>query len=267
MDVVDLSPLASITFIGGSLTVSDCPMLTSLAGLSGVTEIQDDLFIGHNNLVLNNLGLPNLETIGSALNLTDNAALTGMTGLDKLTTVKDFWFFGNPELLNFDDLPMLSTIQNSIEISGNDKLEDFTGLEAVTTLGGDVNIVNNLLLTSLQGLENITSFSGGINVFNNPGLTTCAITSICTHLSNGGTISVGGNSGAGGCDSQTEVQNICSPCPTLACNDGLTFNLDASCVYELTDSDLIDQVCAQETYTITITNQNGGVTSGISHLA
>jgi len=213
-DITDLSPLAGIINIDGNLTISGCPQLVSLAGLSGLVTLQGGLFIGYDNDLLTDIGLPNLVLIGTFLDIQFNSALTTLTGLENLLSVQDFYIFNNPELIDFGSSLVLTSIQNSIEIVDNPKLSNLLGLSAIADLGDLVNINGNPELVSLQGLHNIALFNGDFIASNNAKLSTCAITSVCRHLSNGGTITVGNNAPSG-CDSQVEVENICD---SIACN-------------------------------------------------
>lgn len=58
-DIFDLTPLANLTSIGGSLIILRNPLLTNLNDLSNLTSVGDALTVGINNQLSDISGLSN----------------------------------------------------------------------------------------------------------------------------------------------------------------------------------------------------------------
>jgi len=87
-DITDLSPLSSVTSVGGDLFIQDNPVLTNLVGLGGITSVGEDLFIAGNPVLTNLDGLAGITSVGGAfLQIHDNAVLTNLDGLSGITSV------------------------------------------------------------------------------------------------------------------------------------------------------------------------------------
>ena len=230
-NLTDLQGLHNITSVGDILSISNCDNLSDLQGLEGLTSVGGRFDLSFNDNLISLNGLTVLATVDGSFNVEDNADLVDFTGLSNLTTMEDLWLFNNPSLIDFTGLTSLTTIEEDLEVTGNNALVSFAGLESLTTLGKHVNINNNAVLQSLQGLNNIVAFNPIEPVITNcPMLDDCAVESICTYLSNGGTIAIGGNST--GCNSQTEVTNICT------CNPVISPDYDAlAALYDSTSGD------------------------------
>jgi len=168
-DIMDLSELNVVTYIGGEFEIDRNDVLTSLTGLNNVTSIGGRLCVNRNNSLTNLTGFENLTSTGGDLQIGE-------------------WSGGQ---------------------GGNSLLINLTGLDNVTSIGGALKIRKNNSLTNLSGLNNIEAFSiTDIDIRTNPALSTCDVQSVCDYLSNpNGEITIEDN--APGCNSQQQVEDAC----------------------------------------------------------
>ena len=66
-DIVDLSPLSTLTSVGGYLGIRSNSSLTSLDGLSALTSVGGDMFVYYNDVLTNLDGLSALSSVGGDL--------------------------------------------------------------------------------------------------------------------------------------------------------------------------------------------------------
>ena len=129
-DIIDLTPLLTLTFVGGDLFLgggSEWPIgndaLTNLAGLSNLASVGGSLRIVFNGALTNLDGLSSLTSVGGGMDVVGNDSLTNLAGLSNLTSVDgDLEVGGNPSLNIFCGLhPLLSLsgLQGSYTVSGN----------------------------------------------------------------------------------------------------------------------------------------------------
>lgn len=139
-DIINLRPLANISVVGGSLTISQNSALSNLDGLS------------------------NLQTVGS-LEIFDNAALEHIDALSAITSAGGVSILLNPSLVNLDGLSGITEVESGFWIGlppvppypflGNKNLTDISGLENLTRIGGTLVIAFNDSLKDLTGLHNL----------------------------------------------------------------------------------------------------------------
>ena len=172
-DITNLEGLSMVTSIGGNLFIGSYfgntnAALLSISGLEGLTSIGGGLSVSNNEALISLMGLEGLSSIEGNIRITGNVALTNLIGLGNLTSIVgdlvigegDYWtFFGNPSLSNL------------------------AGLDNLTFIGGDVTISDNDALTSLDGLESLTSIGGGFRIggydfWNDEGYGNDALTSL-----------------------------------------------------------------------------------------
>ncbi|NRB48634.1 MAG: T9SS type A sorting domain-containing protein [Saprospiraceae bacterium] len=123
LDIVDVSPLSSITSVQGNVNFNNCIALPSLAGLSNLQTIGGELFIAFNDILTDLDGLSSLTSVGSSVRI-----------------------LGNFSLLNVNGLSNLATIGGNLEIGDNSSLTNLDGVCPVIAAGGitgDINIGNN----------------------------------------------------------------------------------------------------------------------------
>jgi len=165
-DIVNLDPLfsvpgATLTEVTGSLTVDNCPNLTSLQGLDGITTVGADYNI-YDNPMLNTLGCcgHQLVTAGN-LNFKNCPLLTDVT-FNSLTTVEGFLDFKNGMAINdFSGFNNLTTA-GAIQISNNTTttINGFEGLISTSY----INILENPMLMEITGFNNLTAIvEGAVN--------------------------------------------------------------------------------------------------------
>ncbi len=245
-DITDLSALSILTSIGGSLSITGCPLLPSLTGLDNVTSVGADFYLYNNDHTsftsLAGLGslthvtnrvtvrlMDNLETFagmgtltGSLLyeiKITDNPKLASIAPLSGITSTGTDVTIKRNKLPNLEGLNSLSTVGGFLDIQEEVDLLDISQLASLTTVGfnpnanggiNDLNISQNPLLTNLTGLEQMTSISGDLYLNLNPELGDCD--AVCPMVVAGGAggLSVGSNKSMTPCAYNTALQNHCA---------------------------------------------------------
>ncbi|GAB3557544.1 T9SS type A sorting domain-containing protein [Spirosoma fluminis] len=221
--------------LASDISISGNSSLTSLNGLSSLTDVQSEIEIDGNLLLTNLTGLSSLTLVNYTY-ITSNYSLTSLQGLNGLSrTVGGLYITSNPVLTTLSGLDNLRSIGANLVLISNDRMTNLTGLNSLTcVLSGDVLIERNRELTSLAGLNNLTivsrdleisdnpvltsladlsglaSIGGEIKIVDNSSLTNCAIAALCAALANPPqAITIQGN--ASGCASKEEVQSRCPP--------------------------------------------------------
>jgi hypothetical protein len=180
-DIVDLTPLASLSGISGLLEIQNNTTLLSLDGLDNLATVGGLLMSGnpvlaslsplanlHSDAILplvieNQATLTNLHglegiTGANYLRIQGNTNLQTLTGLDNLTIIRgEFLITQNPALLHLDQLAKLTTLQSTLILDDNPLLENLHGLSHLTSIGGTLFLNGTNKLTDLQGLQNVTS--------------------------------------------------------------------------------------------------------------
>jgi hypothetical protein len=153
--IVDLSPLASIENIQGSLNILNTTQLISLEGLNSLTQILTLRF--HNNTQLVSLsGLNNLTTCPYLLAI-GNESFASLAALENLTEMASIFLFHNPSLASFAGFQNLTSLDR-LSVGNSDSITDFTGFEQITEIS-ILWIGYNDSLVSLNGLQNITTIN------------------------------------------------------------------------------------------------------------
>lgn len=156
------------------------PAITSLSGLSSITQVIKKLKISHTSIV-NLSSLNNLVLIGDTLQLEHNSFITqiGLTHLDSLGAIV------------FKDLPVFTSMSglcNNITKIGNINI-DSTALINLDGLNTIVNITNGGFLglriahtpiVNLNSLSNLSIIQGYFILEDDPGLTSIGLTTL-TH--------------------------------------------------------------------------------------
>lgn len=180
-DIVDLTPLASLSGISGLLEIQNNTTLLSLEGLNNLTTVGGLLMSGnpvlaslsplanlHSDAILplvieSQAALTNLHglegiTGANYLRIQGNTNLQTLTGLDNLAIVRgEFLLTQNPALLHLDQLSKLTALQSTLILDDNPLLENLHGLSHLTSIGGTLFLNGTNKLTNLQGLQNVTS--------------------------------------------------------------------------------------------------------------
>ena len=79
-DIFDLSPLSTLTSVGGFLFIENNPNLTSLQGLHSLNSIGSSLIIENNDALVNIEALNSVNSLGGSLDIRNNAALPNVNG-------------------------------------------------------------------------------------------------------------------------------------------------------------------------------------------
>ncbi|MEM0519543.1 cadherin repeat domain-containing protein [Aequorivita flava] len=165
-DLASLNGLQNLKFIGSHLYIFDNPSLSSLAELNKLTTVTMDLNIYQNQSLLNMDGLA-IKHIGGILNITSNPSLTNLLGFSELISVGSIQIQSNPQLTNlkgFENITEVSTLR----LGGNDALLNLEGLENLTQIHALLAIGACNLLTNLDELQNVHSSPAEITInFNN----------------------------------------------------------------------------------------------------
>lgn len=199
-----------ITSVGGDLIIGNNPDLISLSGLENLTFVGNFLEIISCPLVQDLDALNSLKTIGADLSLIFNPSINSITGISNLTSIGGNLLFDfNTDLKDFDGLENVVQVGGSITISFNSSLRNILGLRNITSMGGELLIEQNEQLTDITGLDNIDENSiSNIIISGNMVLSDCAAWSICKYLINtSGEVNIFNN--APGCNSPEEVIAAC----------------------------------------------------------
>ena len=151
-DIIDLTPLSTLTSVGGDLYVYNNDTLTNLDGLSNFTSVGGWLSVYNNDALTNLDGLGNLTSVGGYLWVASNLVLTNLDGLGNLTSVGSLSVGGNAALTNLDGLGNLTSV-GSLYIAYNDYLNSFCGLWSLLSsggLGGSYSLSNNAVNPTQQ---------------------------------------------------------------------------------------------------------------------
>lgn len=128
-DITDISGMATLSVIHGSLIIRNNPQLTSLEGLG------------------------NLKEIRASLEIIDNPALISLEGLQGLTSTTRIKIINNASLQNIKGLRSMDGDLTQITIASNPQIEDLVGLEGIGFIEL-CEISNCNSLKSCLGLEN-----------------------------------------------------------------------------------------------------------------
>lgn len=176
----DITNLDSLYVLqkAGRLVIQFNPALTSIAGLSNLSSIENSctsagLEISGNNLLPDLDGLSGLTSIAGSVTISSNTMLGNIDGLSNLGNISSEQFSGitiesNASLDNVDGLHGLSTIGTSLSILRNPALRDIEGISTVTRVHGSLEITGNDALTSLNGLRNVTWLDAFLTISENP---------------------------------------------------------------------------------------------------
>ncbi len=182
-DISNLSGLAAVTSVAGTLSIRDNPLLANLSGLEQLNSI-GGVDIYANSSLTSISSLNNVTFIGGNLWIQGNNALTSLEGLENVTSIGGdlgiVWF--NNSLINLSGLEQLDSIGGDLIIKGNNSLTSLSGLENLASLGGDLHIgyldgnaswtctMGNYSLNDISSLSNLTSIAGSLAVICNPSL-------------------------------------------------------------------------------------------------
>lgn len=181
-----LPVLASIAGLSNHITSTgqiymDTTALTTLSGLSGLTQINGDLDIRHTPIA--NLSSLNNLTYTGYVWLQDDSQLTGI-GLSNLTHNDGLVIWNDPLFNNIGPFTYkLANKHMGSVFFYNTALTNLSGMDSATSIintfiGGNPNLV------SLHGLEKINAINYGISIWYNPVITDLSALSGITNINN-----------------------------------------------------------------------------------
>lgn len=154
-NISSLGGLSQLTDIEGYLQIDNNPILSNLNGLQNLNAVGNWLDITNNTTLFNLSGLGGLDSCGS-LSIYSNPSLTSLTGLNDLQLIDgDLIIYSNEDLDNLDGLDNLQAVHGSVNLIENDLLSDISGFQSLTEINGCLNVHWNPMLISLSGLENL----------------------------------------------------------------------------------------------------------------
>ncbi len=165
-DIVDLTPLSTLTTVGGEMVVGVVSewepgnaVLTNLEGLSNLTTVGGSLYVHNNDLLTDLDGLSNLTSVGGLV-VGSNASLTNLDGLSNLTSMGLLAIFWCDALTNLEGLSNLTSVSNNLEIWWNASLTNLDALSNLASVGSDLQVVGNDELNIFCGLYPLLSSNG-----------------------------------------------------------------------------------------------------------
>ncbi|WP_298510945.1 hypothetical protein [uncultured Kordia sp.] len=156
-DIVDLTPLASITEITGRLAIIGNENLTSFQGLQNISSVEGyQLLIKNNPAITSLAGFTNLLSVTS-LTIDGNNGLTSLAGIhNNFSVVSEVRIMNNSNLTSLQGIDALGlTTENDLRISNNDALMSLEGVENITQLRF-LTIEDNDALNSMAAFESLT---------------------------------------------------------------------------------------------------------------
>ena len=202
-----LDGLTNITSVGGGLDVDDNSVLQNLDSLSSITSIGGFLYVYSNSKLDNLNGLIGITSVGGGLEVVNNSVLANLDGLSHITTVVGFLDIdNNPSLTNLDSLSSITSVGGDLYVRLNSHLTNIDGLSHINSTVGNLEVYNNSALTNLNGLSGITSAVGNLEVYNNSALTNLNGLSGITSV--GQALDINNNSSLQNIDSLSNITSI-----------------------------------------------------------
>jgi hypothetical protein len=165
-DITSLAGLSQLTEVAGYVFIDATASLTSLSGLDNLTAIYDNLSLYDNESLVDLSGLDNLTFIGGDLRLISNLALTSLDGLNSLGLVGGDVNIADQQLLNsLAGLESLTSVEGEFRLYTNPVLQNLAGLENLSAIGTDLELSNNPALESIAELASFTSLGGSIIIY------------------------------------------------------------------------------------------------------
>lgn len=183
----DLAQLAGCEFFEGSLLLR-YPNVTELSPLASMRRVGGTITLGGYNQHLQTLaGLDRLEWVGTMHFNGDG--LTDLSALSKLVGIEDYLAFHSmPELTTMHGFENVRTIGGTLELGGNAVLTSLDGLGALESIGADFVLTGNPKVTSLDGLASLREIRGDVQIIDNLGLGSAEIAAFLDRVHVAGTI-------------------------------------------------------------------------------
>jgi len=189
--IKDLSSLADVKEVQGSLAILECGTLESLQGLNQLEHVSQSLILQDNPDLSTVAALGSLKSLGGSLVFRGNAnmdALSGLAsvddigsslvvektnlgsfeGLDKVTHIGGQLIIqNNQRLSSLRGLSSLAYVDSSVTVKFNPTLSSFSGLEFLMQVNGSLDIQYNPAIRNMTGLENLIAVNGSVGIMNN----------------------------------------------------------------------------------------------------
>ena len=170
-NIIDLTPLSSLSIIGAGLHIYNNSVLLSLDGLNNITDVGTSLLINDNSSLLNLDDINSINLIGETIQVLNNNALLNVNGLSGISTViQDLRIFGNDNLINLNGLHNITNIGGSLWIEDNDSLQNINELSNLSAINENVWVEKNDGLINIDGLNNINSVEQNLVIKDNSSL-------------------------------------------------------------------------------------------------
>jgi len=174
--ITDLSPLADLRRLHGSLIIRSCDAIKNLHGLEGLESVIGSLTFDSNPALDSLTALSGLTDAHPAvLQIQDSPLLTSLAGLEGIVELRG---------AEHDDPALYGSSSGYSEI-GMVGILDLTGLDNLAAVGAETPktliIHDSPTLESLNGLGNLSDCSG-LAIFRNPALTDLTALAGLTHL-------------------------------------------------------------------------------------
>ena len=155
-DIVNLNSMTSLVTVGGDLTVSNNPGLTSMIGLSNLVTVEDRLGVDGNGFS-DVQGLNSLKQINGSVVIGPD--ITSFIGLESVERIFFLWLT-SPNIVNFQGLNNVTEIC-SLRVDNSLTLVSVDGLESLSNVCIQIVLQNN---PNLENLDALSNSSGAINV-------------------------------------------------------------------------------------------------------
>ena len=163
----DLSALACLTEVQGSVSVTASHALTDLSGLDRLTEIGGFLSVSQNAALSDLGGLEVLSVVRGGLTIAENGALLSLLGLRRLAVVGDGVVIQqNHALGSLEGLEQVSSVDGALVVADNRSLTSLSGLSGLQSVEADLYLGDNDALPSLDGLESLHRDCAGFRKWN-----------------------------------------------------------------------------------------------------
>ena len=169
-NITNLNGLSELTSIGDDFYIGSTSV-TNVDPLSNLISVGDLVAIGYNTNLTNLHGLISLTTIGGFLSITENPVLTDLSGLSGLTSLgKGLSLSGNSALTDLNVFSDFTSL-GSLSIDDCNALTNLDAFSNLTSVDDNLEIKSNAALTNINGLSNLTSIGRDLNISSNFNLT------------------------------------------------------------------------------------------------
>jgi hypothetical protein len=143
------------------LKIFDNEALTNISGIAGITSDENlSLTISQNPLLVSIAPLFNITNSIQSLSISGNSSLNSLEGLSQITSIDFAMDITANKLQNYDHLSSLQSVGGNVRLGFDDSVENIDGLQNLTNVGGDFIFRNLQRIIDVDGLSSLT-FIGG----------------------------------------------------------------------------------------------------------